>query len=64
MLVTNKVHFHVVPAPFAVESSGLLSKWSSSSAPLPLLGRRGELSDEEGAEISAVLSGAMARARL
>lgn len=62
--MADKVHFHIVPAPFAVESSELLNKWNSSSAPLSLLGRRGELSDEEGTELSAVLSSALERARL
>lgn len=56
----DHVHFHVVPASPAIESSDILQKWNSAQ-PMSLIGRRGELTDDEGAEVGAALARAVAQ---
>lgn len=51
--LTLQVHFHIVPAP-TVGGNGVLDKWNKTQNS-PILGRRGELTDEEGAEVAAVI---------
>ena len=48
----KQVHFHVVPAPLPNGSSSVLNKWDAP-ATLTMLGRRDELTQEEGDELAS-----------
>ena len=57
----TQLHMHVVPAP-NVDAPTMLGKWNDSSkSPLSFIGRRGELTDEEGEQVASALRAPMPR---